>query len=371
MTEEITKISKRRRPRRKVRFFPIFLVVYTTVCLLLTNFALQKFWDYMDAYEASRPHIATDAYMAQLTPEYVIEKVSPLLDEIDPAIQSRDEAIQVLKDALSMPFTCSKWTNQSTETTWVYVLRSGPQVIGTFQMEPAEEGRYGMSPWKITGDSLDLSYLLRDGFSITVPHDAKVSVGGKVLGEEQISRKDISYEPIEDLYGLYALPTRVTYTVGRHLGDLETSVTDALGEPIDPNADPELFLDNCTPEEKQDLQTIAEQFTNAYIHFTSRTGGSLYDNLDILRKYMVPDGSLEKRMEDSISGFSWITDRHVQIQPMTVNRCISIGNGRYICDVTCVYDTNNINGTSREELDLKIIFLQTENGLRAEAMYTY
>lgn len=370
MIEDISEISKRRRPRKKPNLFPAFLIFYAIVGLLLINFGLQKFWDYIDAYEASRPHIATDAYMAQLTPEYVIDRVSPLLDEIDPAIQTREEAISVLKDALSKPFTCSKWTNQSTETKWVYVLRSGPQVIGTFEMEATEADRYGMSPWKISGDSLDLSYLLKEGFSVTVPHDAIVSVGGKVLGEAQITRKDIRYEPIKGLYGLYELPTRVTYTVGRYLGDLETVVTDAQGNPIDPNADPEVFLDNCTAEEKKDLQAIAQNFTDAYIHFTSRTGGSLYDNLNVLRKYMVPDGTLEQRMEDSIAGLSWITDRHVKIQSLTVNRYISIGNGRYICDVTCVYDTTNIHGNAHEELNLKIIFLETKNGLRAEAMQT-
>lgn len=371
MIEDISEISKRRRPRKKPRIFPFFLVIYTIIALFLTNFALQKFWDYIDAYEASRPHIATDAYMAQLTPEYVIEKVSPLLDEIDPAIQTREEALAVLKSALSKPFTCSKWTNQSTDTKWVYVLRSGPQVIGTFQMEPADEGRYGMSPWKISGDSLDLSYLLKEGFSVTVPHDAIVTVGGKVLGEGQITKKDIQYAPISDLYGQYQLPTRVTYTVGRYLGEIETIVTDAKGNPIDPNADPLQFLDNCTAEEKTELKTLGEGFITSYIHFTSRTGGSLSQNLDVLRKYMIPGGSLEQRMEDSIDGFSWITDRHVKIQTVTVNRCISIGNGRYICDVTCVYDTTNIHGNARETLNLKIIFLETNKGLRAEAMKTY
>lgn len=368
MTEEIIKKS---RSRKRSVIFPIFLGIYILIVLFLTNFALQKFWDYIDAYEASRPHIATDAYMAQLTPEYIIEKVSPLLDEVDPSVQSREEAIAVLKNALSKPFTCSKWTNQSTETKFVYVLRSGPQVIGTFEMQPADEGRYGLFPWKITGDSLDLSYLLKEGFSITVPHDAKVSVGGKVLGAELISKKDIPYEPIKDLYGTYSLPSRVTYTVGRYLGEMETIVTNAEGNPIDPNADPETFLDNCTFDEKQDLQAIGKNFIEAYVHFTSRTGGSLYDNLDVLRKYMVPGGSLEKRMEDSLSGFSWITDRNVKIQSVTTNRCISIGEGRYICDVSCVYDTRNIHGAAHEQLNLKIIFVETRIGLRAEAMYTY
>ena len=371
MIEDISEISKRRRPRKKPKYFLFFLIFYVVVCLFCGNFALQKFWDYIDAYEASRPHIATDAYMAQLTPDYVISKVSPLLDEVDPAIQSREEALAVLQDALSKPFTCSKWTNQSTDTKWVYVLRSGPQVIGTFEMQPAGEARYGMSPWEIVGDSLDLSFLLKEGFSVTVPHDAIVSVGGKVLGEAQITKKDIRYEPIKDLYGMYDLPTRVTYTVGRYLGEMETVVTDAQGNPIDPSAEPETFLDNCTAQEKADLQTIAQNFTDAYIHFTSRTGGSLSKNLDVLRKYMVSGGSLEKRMENSVDGLSWITDRHVKIQPMTVNRYISIGGGRYICDVTCTFDTTNINGNAREQLFLNIIFVETKNGLRAEAMYTY
>ena len=371
MIEDISEISKRRRPRKKPNYFPLILTLYVIIGLLLTNFGLKKFWDYIDAYEASRPHIATDAYMAQLTADYVIEKVSPLLDEIDPAIQTREEALAVLRKALSQPFTCSKWTNQSTDDKWVYVLRSGPQVIGTFEMQPAEEGRYGMHPWKIAGDSLDLSYLLKDGFSLTVPHDATVTVGGKVLGEDRMTKKDITYDAIKDLYDAYKLPTRVTYTVGSYLGDLETVVTDAQGNVIDPNADPNEFLDNCTPQMKEAVADVGEKFITSYIHFTSRTGGSLSANLNVLRQYMIPGGSLEKRMEDSINGLSWITDRHVKIQTVTVNRCISIGNNRYICDVSCIYDTTNIHGNAREELCLKIIFVETKNGLRAEAMNTY
>ena len=368
MTEAI---SKKKHHRKRSLIFPIFLGIYVLIALFLTNFGLQKFWDYIDAYEASRPHIATDAYMAQLTPEYVISKVSPLLEEVDPAVQSQEEAVAVLKNALSKPFTCSKWTNQSTETKFVYVLRSGSQVIGTFEMQPAQQGRYGLFPWKITEDSFDLSYLLKEGFSVTVPHDAQVSVGTKVLGDAQITKKDIPYEPIADLYGTYALPTRVTYTVGRYLGELETVVTDAQGNVIDPSADPEQFLDNCTPDEKEALQAVGKGFIEAYVHFTSRTGGDLYANLNVLRKYMVPGGTLEKRMEDSLRGFSWITDRNVNIRSVTVNRCISIGEGRYICDVSCVYDTRNINGNAQEQLDLKVILINTKNGLRAEAMYTY
>ena len=59
--------------------FPVALVLYAIVFLGAAAFGLRWFWDYIDAYEQSRPHIALDAYMEELTAEYVADRCGDLI----------------------------------------------------------------------------------------------------------------------------------------------------------------------------------------------------------------------------------------------------------------------------------------------------
>lgn len=361
--------------KQKKRKFPVFslcLLVYTIVFLLAVNFGLKFFWDYIDAYEVSRPHITTDAYMQQLNADYICQKASSVLDLIDPTVQTREEGLQVMKDALQEPFTCSKWVNQCTDDKLVYMLRSGAQIIGSFEMEPAAEGRHGFHPWTVTKDSFDLSFLLEPGFEVTAPHDAQVFVGGKLLGSENIVKKDIPYQELADLYDTHTLPTRTKYSVGKHLGQLSVHAISAQGSPIDLSANPAVFLNNCTGAEMKALNEITEQYVDAYVRFTCQTDNALQANFDNLRKYMVSGGQLEQRMRKSFGGLEWVKDRQASIQALDIHHLISIGNDRYICDVTCHFKSLNDKGDIVPgSLNMKITFLETANGLRAEAMLIY
>ncbi len=358
--------------KRKFPVFPLCMLIYGIVFLLAALIGLKYFWNYIEAYEVSRPHIATDAYMEQLTVDYICQKSDSLLEEIDPTIQTREEGLQVMKNALKEPFTCSKWVNQSTDKKLVYVLRSGAQIIGTFEMEPVKEGSYGFHPWTVTGDSFDLSFLLKPGFEVTAPHDAQVFVGGKLLGSENIAEKDIPYEELSDLYDTHSLPTRIRYSVGTHLGDLPVHAISAQGSPIDLDANPAVFLNNCTGAEKKALEEITGQYIDAYVRFTCKTDDALQANFDHLRKFMVSGGQLEQRMRKSFGGLEWVKDRQASIQSLDIHHLVSIGEGRYICDVTCNYKSLNDKGDIVPgKLNMKITFLETANGLRAEAMLIY
>ena len=354
---------------RKKRIFPWFMGIYAMVILIAMAFGLHYLHGYLRSYEQSLPYNTTDAYLQTLTPDYICQKASDVLTQIDTSIQTEQEALKVMKDALSEPITFYKRVNESTDTKLVYVLRCGKQTIGSFEIEPASEDDQGFYSWIVTKESFDLSFLLQEGFSVTVPHDAVVTVNGKTLNEQHITKSGIHYHALEDFYNDYPnLPTMTTYTVGLHLGTVTTAVTDAAGNPIEPNLEQSAPLDNCTADEKAALDAIADSFISGYIHFTSQTNDDLYGNLERACAHTVPGGSLEKRLRDAARGLIWVTDRHVTIKSIDIGQYIAIGDGKYICKVIYIVDTHDITGSVESESSLSVVFTQTAAGLKAEAM---
>ncbi len=356
---------------RHFSFFYLFLMIWAGVFLLATALGLRWFWGYIASYENSRPHIATDTYMEQLTVSHICDEILPaLLPQIDSSIQSEAQAREVLEQALQKELSCTKRTQQDNDDTLVYVLRCGPQVIGSVTLTTGETDRYGFSPWYVQSEQFDLSYLLRSGSEVTVPEDCTVTINGHVLVSDHVKQADIQYEVMSDFYGSYDLPTRTCYHWGSHLGEITVSVTDASGSPFDPDTTPKIILDNCTDTEKAELDTISQDFITAYVHFTSQTGGKTYQNLNRACQFVVSGGKLEQRLKDTVSGLSWVTDRHASIESIVVERYTNIRNGKYLCLVTYVVNTRDHTGAVRLENSEQLIFCQTENGLRAEAMIT-
>lgn len=357
--------------KRHFSFFYLFLMIWAGIFLLATALGLRWFWGYIASYENSRPHIATDAYMEQLTISHICDEALPaLLPQIDGSIQSETQAREVLEQALQKELSCTKRTQQDDDDTLVYVLRCGPQVIGSIKLSTGETDDYGFAPWHIREETFDLSYLLQAGSEVTVPSDTAVTVNGHMLESAHIAQADIQYEILADFYDSYSLPTRTRYQWGAHLGQVSVVVTDADGEPFDPETTPDVILDNCTGEEKTALDAVCQDFITAYIHFTSQTGGKTYQNLSQACKFVVSGGKLEQRLKDTVSGLSWVTDRHASIDSITVERYTSIGDGKYLCCVNYVVDTRDHTGDIRLENTEQLILCQTDKGLRVEAMVT-
>ena len=361
-------IVTRPRKQRKYPLFPLLLVLYTCIVLVLLAFGIRAFSGYLRSYERSLPYNTTDAYMQMLTPEYICQKDPATLYQIDTTVQTPEEAAELIRQALSEPVTFFKRVKECTDTKLVYTLRVGAQNIGSFEMEPGAENDMGFAPWVITKETFDLSFLLQDGFTVTVAHDATVTVNGKVLSEQNITEAEIPYAFLSDFYGDYALPTKTTYQIGKHIGDLTAVVTDANGDPIDPNAEDAVVLDNCSADEKAALDASANAFITDYIHFTSQTNKDTSGNLARLRQHIVSGTKLDKRMRDAVTGLKWVTDRNVSIRSIAVNQYVSIGNGRYVCDITYLVDTRDITGKIESESNLSVVLVQTDAGLKAEAM---
>ena len=360
--------------RKQKKLFPLFMLLYAVVFLIAVAFGLQYFWGYMDAYEKSRPNHTLDTYTQQLSPEYICDASVGLIASIDHNVQSEESCRQVILDALQERLTCIKKPSECTEDKLVYVILCGTRVVGSMTMEAVGEPFMGFSTWAITGDSFDLSYLLTPAKSVTVPHDYQVWSGENLLTGAYITEDQIPYDDISEFYGQgYTLPYMVTYEAGPFLGEVELTVTDPEGTPavFDETTDMNAYIDNCTVSQKEELDSALHNFVYSYVDFISRKNNDSDGNYRKLSQYIVPKSDLQSRIIQAMKGLMWVTDRNASVESMDVNHYVDLGGGRYLCDITYTVNTRDISGSIQAVSGLKIIFLETDSGLKAESMLTY
>lgn len=357
--------------KRNRRLFPLALIIYAVIFLGITAFGLHSFWGYMDAYERSRPQNAVDAYTQQLTPEYISKACAPMIDKV--SIQSKETCQNVILDALQGEITCAKNATLSTDSKQVYMIMCGKQVIGSMEMQQQGESSFGFTPWVVTKDSFDLSYLLTESFSVTVPSDYPVYFFGTKLTENFITEDHIPYPALKEYYVTYSLPYMVTYTAGPFLGQPEVLITNPAGTPveIDENTDLSIFLNNCSPEEISALDAITNDFIHRYVDFISERKNDTMGNYQRLAQHLVPDGDLANRMYMAIGGLNWVSDRNATVTALEIHRYVNIGGDRYLCDLSYEVTGKTNVGVTQSANHIKVIYLKTESGLKAEAMVNY
>ena len=345
-------------------------ILYALVILVAAGFGLRYLWQFAESYEAARPHHAIDSYLEALTPEYLLEESSQLLDGIDPHIQTREDCLEVLRQAVSGGITYAKRTSQCTEEKMVYMLRTGRQVIGTVELTPQGETRMGYTPWAVSRDSFDFSYLLTDTVSVAVPAEFPVYVNGAVLDSRYVTESGIRYSALEDFYDTYDLPTIVRYEAGPCLGSIRLTVTDPAGNPVTVDADTDLnrFLPDCTAQEQAALSGFLETFLQRYVQFSNSSPQEAWYNFNVLRPSLVEGSPLENRCRQAIAGMAYATSVRYTLRDPQIHRCIHIGSDRYLCDVTYIVDIHHKGQDLENIFHVQIIVADTADGLRAEML---
>lgn len=358
---------------KKRRNWPFFLgmAVYALLFLGAAFYGLGQLSAFLDAFERSRPQNAINGYMDSLTAQHIADKSQALIDSVDHTLQSEEACREVIINAVSAPFSYAKVIKECTDDKQVFVIRSGGQAIGTMEIRRQEEIGFGFSPWAVTEDSFDLSYLLCQPVSATVPDSYTVLVGGTPLTADYQVLSRIQFPQLSQFYGVYDLPCLVTYQAGPFLGTMEMTVQDENGSPAVPDLEPELYLDNCSAAEKEALGTITEQYLRAYMAFSTRKGNDSYKNYAELCKYMVPEGELASRMKNAIAGLIWVSDRGAVFDGASTALMTHIGGGRYLVDVTYTVTMRDYAGPITAVSRVQLIILETAEGLRVEVMRSF
>lgn len=372
-------MAKHRRKKRGGKGFVIFMVIYALVFLGATAYGLHYLWGELEAYEAKevyRDQVTgnpMDAYMEQLTAEHIVSFAAPLLEQVDTSVQSEEQCRQVMLDALKQGFSRKKYVSSGITTRNEYAIFCGERDIGKVTTESHVEDRYGFTVWEVAEEEFDLSWLITDTITIVAPHDFTVTVGGVPLGSEHIIDTSGQYELLSEFYEDYTLPYIVTYEAGPFLGEIpEYQILDKSGNEviIDENTDWNVFVNNCTEEEQQALDSFLSDFLDSYVAFTS-SKEDRFLRYDEVIQYMVKGGKLADRMKRALDGLQYNKIQDAYILSIDIHHRVNIGQDRYLCDLTYEINTKKDAGYVVETNSIQIIILDTSSGLRAESMTSY
>lgn len=357
------------------RGLKIGMLLYAVLFLLGTGCLLKWLWGCMDAYEKTRPAVVREAYLDQLTKTHICDLAAQTYGQVDHNIQSEEACRDYILDALTGEISCAKKSSESTETKQVYALRCGGKNIGTFTMTAGPADGYGFTPWQISGETVDLSYLLGTQSQVRVPEGYGVYANGALLDESYVAQTDeVPYDVFAEFYENYQLPMlkMLTYQVAPIFGEVTLEVKDSQGNIVDPEQELTVsFPDNCTQEQEQALQVFVEEFLRRYVVFSGCANDARVVNYYNLMPMVVEGSRLQTRMHDAIDGLRFAQSYGDKIASITVHQYIDMGQDHYLCDVTYLVDTMGRKGVVQTTNNVKIIVAASEDGLKAEAMTSY
>lgn len=341
--------------------YALFLLIYILAVLGVVAFLMNKLWGFAEEYEASRPVHTMDAYVEDLNKNLWNDQVAQTIAAMPHEMQSDEECAQAVKDMLSAGITYAR-TAGSGDSTINYAIRCGDKVIGkvtlTEDSTKADQVKYGMLPWIVSGEEFDFTGLY-SSVQVTVPKSYTVKLNGHALGSEYIIEDNIHFKALEDYYSSYPdLPVMVTYRFEHIIGTLEPEIFDGSGSQvqIDESLGQEQFLNYCSGDELDKLTDFTVRFAERYQSYNAGIGGDpavVYANR--LAGYIVPGSDLEFRMKAAQDGLSWAHTSSINIQYTTLNSAISFGGGVYLCDFSSAFTTTGINGTQDFENNIKMI----------------
>ena len=362
--------------KKKFRFpwFLLFMVVYAVVFLVATKHGLEWFWGYMEAFESSQPEHAIESYMENLSNDAFYRGAASQIAQLDSKLVTEQECHTMIDQAVAGGVTYAKNNKESNSERHVYMLLSGGRTIGKVVTEPGAADENGFRVWAPTEESFDFSFLMGTGASITVPHNFTVSANGTVLDESYIVESGIQYAALKDYYDEFKdLPYMVTYQTPAIWGSQALLVTDPDGKivTINETTDMESFLYTCTQEEIDQVENFATDFMEQYMVFISCTNAARKQEYKKLIEFIVDGTPLEDRMYDAMDGLQWVTKQKTKLLSMQVNSCISLGDGRYLCDFTYSAETTKYTGVTTDITNTKMVLVTSGNKLLAESMQNY
>jgi len=360
--------------KKRISRFAIGMMIYAVLFLVIACVGLAFFWDYMEAYEYSRPKVAINAYMQNLTEEHICDLSQELIDQVDHNIQTEDQCRAYIMEAID-GISYAKKSKECTDKRQVFVLRTGAKVIGEFSIVAREDGKYGFTPWYFEQESFDLETLNLFGsdYQATVPSDHTVTVNGFALTDDYVVDGMVLYEEIEDYYKDYDLPYRVTYSVAPIMGEMNVVITDLEGNEVTFNEDTDWtpYFHNCTEEEAKALDEFTEKYVNLYVTFTGSRRNSRFVNYNRLIAHVVKDTDFAQRLWDAVEGLEFGQTQSYKIVSITPNHQVRLAEGKYLCDFSYEVDITGYNGVVRDYTDAKIIVVQTDSGMKVESMNIY
>lgn len=350
------------------------IAIYAAIFLVIAIIGLIIFWNYMDAYEESQPTNVIKSYVHNLDKNQIGDKCGDLLKSINTDVQTKDQALNIIGDAIKGGVSYARKVSECTDTKMVYVLSSDGQDIGTVVLTGNEKGSFGFAKWQVSEETFDFSFLVNQGITLKIPEHYKVYANGMLLGHRSIVEKDIPIEVLSAFYADYdTLPYLVTYQVGPYLGEVDITITDAEDNRVttEQAKDMAFVLDNCSNAEKVTLDTIVTNYIDSYVRFSTNANNKLDENYQDILSYIVPESALAERMADALNGLKWIKDHEAEVVSTTAHCRTRLAGGLYLYDISYEVTVSHQGKTTTTIENVRLLLSQTVEGLKVERMLNY
>ena len=357
--------------KRKKSRFALGLLIYIFLFLILSVIALIFFYDWLKAYEETRPYNSLNAYTETITANGPGDAVLASLTEIDRSLQSEDKIASYIADILSRT-EYVRSSSLSTPEKLVYSAQADGRNIGTVTFEPSEEKRLGFHSWTLASENYDFSSYLNKS-SFVIPEDYHASVNGKILSEKYITSDDTPYSSLSAYYSSFpSLPHLVTYTSGKYLGQAEEAVIDRTGKTVNQADMTEtVFLDSCTPSDRDRLSVFVRQFASTYVQFTADVNGSHYYYYNELRQMVSEGSSLLDRMSQALDSFGFTTTKSCDIIEDSVNFCLPMDSSHYLVDYSYTTKTVGRAEAVEDSRNIRLVISDQNGKLLVDSMNYY
>lgn len=171
----------------KIGGFASFLLVYSALLILLIGFGLYYVWNLLIDYEAGMP----DVNMEQFMVEFEGDNLRNLLEEYPVSVHEYDSKESVVDAYMQMvvgkELSFKKLTGKYTNTTPVYEIYAGENVIAVAELTEIGKNKHGFSIWEMSNVTFDGYGPETHEVSIKVPGSATVTINGNVINEKYLT----------------------------------------------------------------------------------------------------------------------------------------------------------------------------------------
>ncbi|MBQ8075282.1 MAG: phosphodiester glycosidase family protein [Oscillospiraceae bacterium] len=158
------------------------------------------------------------------------------------------------------------------------------------------------------------------------------------------------------------------YTVPVVSEEERTGMTREEMEALAPN--PASLPDNCTEEEKAELESFAREYIKHYVNFSADANQMSNVHYYNLLPLTVSGGELQKRLHGAFGSFGYAFVKSVSVLSVKEDFCTALSDSRYLAGYT--YETESVGkNTVREEKNIQLTILRQDGKLYAESMWFY
>ena len=335
------------------------LLIYVITMVVLIFVGLGVFWQYIAAYERSRPEGVMARYVAQDLPVTVARSIGNFAENERSELETPEARTAALEERLSGEFSYRKTPGEFTQETPVYTVRVGETELGTVRLVARGGGlmSFGFSRWAVGESALNLAQFGTE-YTVSAPEGAAMAVNGVTLSEENCDvRRGVPEELSPYVSELAELPTWANYSFTAFSVPDVKLLSDSGEYWLSwDESDPGVFTvtQQCSVELSEQLHGYAQDFVRAYVAYTSHA----VEGPGQVQSYMVPGGSLYERMTASMDGMSWVHGVTATMSELVADKlhyygCAATLEARYVLRDSSGGQTDKI---------MKIILTQTDNG---------